>query len=430
MNFKDIKNINIPEGVVSKITTLEGVVLWERVNDYIFEMLYTTTDGKIVNPSGIASSYTLISNTYKNSVGNFKFRINDAKIPSYLFYDKDTLTSITIPEGIIEIGGTAFSSCNYLSTINFPSTLKIINNSAFQSISVASISLPNGFEKIGDSAFENSSISNINIPDSTKYIGIRALYNTAYLSYLTLPKDLEYIGFLALPRNKSIYTNSTRFLIKNNCLIDNQENKLIEGLKNTSNYIYNIPDSITTLGQQCFRECNKIQEIVIPDTVNQVEGGIFNSCTSLSSVTLSKNITTLSEGFFAGCTALTNFVIPDTILEIGEAVFNGCTNLTSITLNNNIQNIKYQCFRDCRALSTIEIPQSVEYIESSAFTNCRKLRTITSLNLIAPRIENNTFYNVGIDISSDKILYVPQNAIGYDVWLENLPDGFTIEYIE
>jgi hypothetical protein len=47
MNFSEITNINIPEGVVSKITTLEGVVLWEK--DRLPKILvYETTDDTTV----------------------------------------------------------------------------------------------------------------------------------------------------------------------------------------------------------------------------------------------------------------------------------------------------------------------------------------------------------------------------------------------
>lgn len=74
----------------------------------------------------------------------------------------DTLTSIDLPEGLIEIGEKTFKRCHNLSNIQFPSTLRKIGASAFEGCdSLTTLTIPASMEEIGAGAFFINGYSNL-----------------------------------------------------------------------------------------------------------------------------------------------------------------------------------------------------------------------------------------------------------------------------
>ena len=84
-----------------------------------------------------------------------------------------SLKRIVIPEGVTEIGESAFSGCKALEEVVLPSTLRKIGCRAFSECqSLASIALPEGLEEIGDEAFYLcKSLTQADIPSSVTKIG-------------------------------------------------------------------------------------------------------------------------------------------------------------------------------------------------------------------------------------------------------------------
>lgn len=89
-------------------------------------------------------------------------------------------TEVVIPEGVTEIGESAFS-CSGMPSVRFPSTLKKIGKQAFYFASLTKITLPDGLETIEDEALNCSKVKNaIVLPASVKTIGIKAFHQYAY----------------------------------------------------------------------------------------------------------------------------------------------------------------------------------------------------------------------------------------------------------
>ena len=80
------------------------------------------------------------------------------------FENCESLTSITIPDGVTSIGGRAFWQCTNLT----------------------SITIPDGVNSIGDFAFRGcSNLTSITIPDGVTSIETRAFYNCEGLTAVT-----------------------------------------------------------------------------------------------------------------------------------------------------------------------------------------------------------------------------------------------------
>ena len=98
------------------------------------------------------------------------------QIPQYYFAYDNLLASITIPQGVTSIGGSAFSNCTSLASITIPQGVTSIGSSAFYyCTSLASITIPQGVTSIGSFAFSNcTSLASITIPQGVTSIGSSA----------------------------------------------------------------------------------------------------------------------------------------------------------------------------------------------------------------------------------------------------------------
>jgi hypothetical protein len=168
-----------------------------------------------------------------------------------------------------------------------------------------------------------------------------------------------------------------------------------------------------------FLGCNGLKSCIFPTNFNATTfSNTFNSCRSLSSVTLPTSmpsLTTMLSMFancenlqeitlpttvgatidmnttFSTCSALSEVIIPNSynITSLGST-FQNCTNIRKIQLPNNTQNslttMQSMC-NNCSNLQSIVLPTSMTGLTnmSTAFSNCINLESLTfpaSLNSV------------------------------------------------
>jgi len=93
-----------------------------------------------------------------------------------------------------------------------------------------------------------------------------------------------------------------------------------------------ISNSITSIGDFAFYECEDVTSVTIPGTVITIGKGAFEDCNSLESITVPEGVTSIDDGAFAG-SGLTSVTIPSTVTDMGSDLFNHCAELISIVYN-------------------------------------------------------------------------------------------------
>ena len=169
-----------------------------------------------------------------------------------------------------------------------------------------------------------------------------------------------------------------------------------------------IPNSVTTISSGAFSGCSALTSVTIPNSVTTIGWKAFSNCSRLTSVTISNSVTEIGGGAFYRCSSLTSVTIPNSVIKIGEGAFKTCSALTSVTIPNSVTTIEEEAFRDCTNLQKVNIGNSVKTIRTSAFNNCTSITQISSEAVVPPTCELNVFAYVN---KSECKLIVPKNSL-------------------
>jgi len=217
---------------------------------------------------------------------------------------------------------------------------------------------------------------------------------------------------------------STEYIIQ----INNDDQIILEYVGYKENVI--IPEGITQISPQAFKNKKRIKSITIPSSVTSIGEAAFLGCSGLTSITMpfvgeSKTATgssalfgyvfgstsypggnlayqyyassatktyylpsalrtviitdasSLPFGAFSGCFNLTSIIIPSSVTNIGDRAFSDCSSLTSITIPTGVTSINSYVFNGCSSLTSITIPTGVAFIGYNAFFGCSSLTNIT-----------------------------------------------------
>ena len=252
-----------------------------------------------------AANLTYKSEVFKNagtSSGSFRVVIGDSveKIPSCLFYDCTSLSSVKIGNSVTSIGSNAFYGCTGLT----------------------SVAIPDSVSSIGDYAFIGCTrLTSVTIGNGVTSIGYNAFYDCSNLT--------------------SVYFNAKECAdFKENSDVFGSAGKKTEGVTITfGKNVQNIPsylcygskyNSYTEKYYYSSDYAPKVKEIIIENDVQHIGNHAFYGCTGLTSVTIPDSVTSIGNYAFYDCTGLTSVTIPSSVESIGSLAFSNCSQLKDI----------------------------------------------------------------------------------------------------
>ena len=447
------------------VTLPEGVITIGKNAFYDCDGLTEFTIPDSVTEIGSYAFYSC-SSLKSVTIGNSVTSIGDSA-----FYICDSLESITIPDGVTSIGDNAFYRCssltafygkfasadnrcliidgvlrfsasNGLTEYTIPDSVTSIGSGAFYYCSsLTSVTIPDSVTSIGNAAFYYcSSLTSVTIPDSITSIGYNAFKSCNSLKkvycYATIPPSLGSSAFSSNASGRRIYVYEECVELYKSAWSDYKDSiysngkncpdtTIIEYTTNDGNIITSsklpiisnsyengvgtlvVVGKIAQIPSYAFESCSSLTSITIPDSVISIGYSAFRSCYSLISITIPDSVTEIGDYAFYYCSSLTSITIPDSVTEIGSYAFKSCSSLTSITIPDSVTSIGEWAFSYCNSLTSITIPDSVTSIGGRAFYECSSLKEVYCKPTTPPSGGSSMFdFN-----ASGRKIYVPRASV-------------------
>lgn len=234
------------------------------------------------------------------------------------FMDCQALTSLRIPEGIKLIPKNMVKGCTSLSSISLPRTLTTIADSAFaKCTSLTSLSIPSQILTIPvNMCADCTSLKVVNLPVGIETVADYAFSGCSSLTSVTNIQKATTVGSYVFQKCTSLKSLSL------NPSINIVPDYLCYGCTSLTSFNFT---NITNIGSNSFASCG-FETLDLPNTITNIESAAFNKCLQLTTVKLPTNayLTTIKQNTFAGCTKLENCVIPTTITVFGNNAFSNC----------------------------------------------------------------------------------------------------------
>ena len=156
-----------------------------------------------------------------------------------------------------------------------------------------------------------------------------------------------------------------------------------------------IPDGVTIVGAECFFNCDFIESVKIPATVDTIEKFAFMGCTSLQEIEIPERVTYIGQGAFCNCERLKRACLPDLLETLCVRAFEGCSSLASVNIPKALESIPASCFQLCTSLESISFPETLKGIKMGAFYGCDALDNVTVPKEVSFHNEWVTQYKLG-----------------------------------
>lgn len=263
--------------------TITGATFTITVTAPSRDFTFDATTGTIKKYNGndaVVNIPSEINGTPVTTIGNAAFR-------------DSSVTSVTIPDSVTEIGANAFAGCTNLTSVNYIG---------------------------GDWSKLTIQSGNPAVEDAAKDAANEQLFDFKFILNNTAVVVIRYKGTAA------DVTIPSRYKGKPVTVIDH-----VAFYNNSAVTSVTIPDSVTAIPDYAFGFCSQLTNISIPNSVTFIGFSAFNSCTSLESITLPSSLSTIQSYAFYNCGNLKTIRIPVSVTSIGNYAFDVCPSLMTVT---------------------------------------------------------------------------------------------------
>lgn len=298
------------------------------------------------------NKYKIFIKPTEETVTSIALHANTKVIAGYAFGYCDALKTVEIPEGVVSIGEYAFYQCQALTGVTIPDSVVSIGRNAFNNCKLlATAIIGNGVKEVGDGAFNNCTKLTFNKTNNGCYLG---------------NDSNKYLVFIK-PTFETTATTTSISLHSNTKVMAGAS---LSGYSKLTSVTLN--EGLLSIGASAFSECKAIINLTIPSTVTSIGASAFFRLRALRYVTFrtESQLKEIGEGAFYQCDELDEIIIPDSVEVIGANCFEACSDLAKVTIGSGVKYIGANAFLSSLNSNmltnfTFKTPQGWWYNESA-----------------------------------------------------------------
>ncbi len=272
--------------------------------------------------------------------GEFEKPLGTLNIPSTVLHGGAAYT-------VTAIGNRAFYTCNGITAVTLPNGLLSIGETAFYGLPIEHIALPSTLTTIGSEAFKYcTNLRSVDIPNSVTSIGVGAFENCYSLEHASLPSFIDRIA-----------------------------NNLFQSCRVLRSIV--IPNTVEEIGESVFDGCGQLRRVIWGANITVIGRFAFRY-TAITQLTIPERVTSIGDHAFAECHALQSINLNNRLTAIDAYTFYKCTSLRSISIPGNIENIGMYAFGGCANLSSVNFSEGLRIIGTRAFCSMERLQDAAS----------------------------------------------------
>lgn len=315
---------------------------------------------------------------------------NPLDLAGHLYLNGAEVKELVIPDGVKTINNLAFKNCQGLRTVTIPKSVTNINHKAFYNCdNLNTVNIEGNGTDIASYAFADCYYLNtLNISGSIASFGEYAFNGCNNLNKLDITDLAAWCNVTIKPYSNpldyahQLWVNGTKIT---DLVIPNGVTAIkggvfshLTGLKSVS-----IPSSVTSIGDASFQYCSNLESVSIPNSVTSIGAGAFMGCSGLTSLTMPNSITSIGTNAFQNCSGMTNVELSSGLTAIPNYAFAGCTGLTSVVIPEGVTSVGDYAFQNCSAMTSVEIPSTVNWLGKYDFDGCTALSEVGITDLAA-----------------------------------------------
>lgn len=383
--------------------------------------------------------------------GKYILRISGTgEIPAMGFQmENDGLVKeIVIEDGITYLGAQALYYFEETESVTIPKTIKSYNYSFAWNLKKLNTVNYNAINANADAyfpdnasmniVFRDTNVTNVNIGSEVESIP-DYFFENCKMSTLVIPNSVKSIGNFAF-----LNCNNLRYI----SIGENVEEIKACAFAYTAIDSITIPENVKKIGASALQDCMNLKTInynaidceydgIISNSICPI--AIFNTGNNniLQNINIGNKVETIPQGIFSCIDNVKSINFPNSIKTIERYAFYK-NNVSEVNLNNKLETIGAEAF-GFSGIERITIPENVKFIYAKAFANCYKLKEVNynAINSSYDAIDGNTIYYLfGSALSLQKVNIgsrvekIPIGAFGGLQTVENIKLPDNVKEVE
>ena len=334
-------------------------------------------------------------------------------------FKSDTITSLTLPETVLELRSNAVASCENLVSVTLPQSLAVINRMNFFSCNALSeVTIPAGVRYIGDTSFR--------FCDALRKITFEGVCPAIDMDcFSILPEDaVAYVPDDQLEAYTAAFENAgstvsvqpsgkNAVVVENNGYVESEfdfdaSTGTITAYNGYATYLA-IPETIggvpvKAIGPEAFARHTYLAFLELPEGLEAIGESAFYNCETLGRVKFPSTLKTIGSNAFYN--AYKSSVLELTSVEsIGDYAFYFAGLKGSLELPEGLKSIGESGFEACANMgANLYLPSTLESIGSNAFKGDYNIQYVVLNGLTPPALGENVFagcdYLFDIDLNA------------------------------